>query len=45
VPLALLNINENPKNENLPCQQAQSSDLIGFQISFQFDLKKLFQHP
>ncbi len=33
------------KNQNLPCQQAQNSDLIDFQIPFQFDLKKIFQHP
>jgi hypothetical protein len=33
------------KNQDLPCQQAQNSDLIDFQIPFQFDLKKLFQHP
>ncbi len=33
------------KNQNLPCQQAQNSDLIDFQIPFQIDLKNLFQHP
>jgi hypothetical protein len=29
------------KNLNLPCQQAQNSDLIDFQIPFQIDLKKI----
>ncbi len=44
-PTCLTKYKWKSRNENLPCQQAQNSDLIGFQIPFQFDLKNLFQHP
>ncbi len=33
------------KNQNMLYQQTQHSDLIGFQIPFQSDLKNLFLHP